>query len=180
MDVISKEGKNTDFDECYRRCTPNLYRVAFRLVQNHADALDVVQESFYRAYKNWSRFRGQARVSTWLYRIAVNLSYDLLRRRTKVKKMELFENYGFKSDVYDGEKAVARDGILAKVQEEIAGLTPKQKKVFILKTYEELPYLEIARITRSRVGTVKATYFQAVQKLRKKLKAKGVVGNDLS
>ena len=146
------------------------------MVQNHSDALDIVQEGFLRAYKNRDKFKGNSKISTWLYRIITNLSYDFLRKRSKEKKMELFENYGIKSSTFSGENRIIQQDILDKVKEEIETLTPKQKMVFILKTYEGLPYKEIARITHSRIGTVKATYFQTIQKIRKNLvKKKGVM-----
>jgi len=168
--------KIQDFDACYRENAQRMYGVAFRMVQNHFDALDIVQEGFLRAYKSWDKFKGNSKISTWLYRIITNLSYDFLRKKNREKKMEFFENCGMKSFTFSGENRIIQQNILAKVKEEIETLTPKQKMVFILKTYEDLSYKEIAKITHSRIGTVKATYFQTIQKLRKNLvKKKGVM-----
>ncbi|MCM8830391.1 MAG: RNA polymerase sigma factor, partial [Candidatus Omnitrophica bacterium] len=70
------------------------------------------------------------------------------------------------------EKNIIDSDMVDSIKREIDNLTPKQKMVFILKCYEELTYEEIARITKSRVGTVKATYFQVVQKIKKNLGGK--------
>jgi RNA polymerase sigma-70 factor (ECF subfamily) len=80
---------------------------------------------------------------------------------------------------YFGEARIIREDVIKQVREEIEKLPPKQKAVFILKTYDGLNYQEIARITNSRIGTVKATYFQTIQKLKKNLYIKEVIKNEL-
>ncbi|HOK56294.1 MAG TPA: RNA polymerase sigma factor [bacterium] len=69
--------------------------------------------------------------------------------------------------------------MIEEIKKEIDNLTERQKTVFILKTYEELTYEEIANILKSRVGTIKATYFQSLQKIRENLKKKGVIKNEM-
>jgi len=166
--------KSEEFDAFYREYGRRLYAVAFRLVQNKEDALDILHDSFLRAYRHWQRFRGRAKVSTWLYRIVVNLSYDLLRRRSRTKHLELLDHYDYRKDFYDGEKAVVRKTLAEQVNAALEVLTERQKAVFVLKVYEELSFQEIAAATSSRIGTVKATYFQALQKVRRCLKEQGV------
>jgi len=168
-----------NFDDCYKEFSQKLYGVAFRMVGNHEDALDIVQGSFLKAYKNWDKFQGNSKISTWLYRIVMNLSYDLLRRRNKIKKVEFIENYKIRNNDFGGERTIEEELLLKKIKEEIEKLTPKQKTIFILRTYEELSYQEIANVIHSRVGTVKATYFQIIQKLRKNLKEKGEIKNGM-
>ena len=170
-----KESKEVLFRRLYRDHAQQLYGVAYRMVQNREDASDIVQEVFRKAYCGWHTFLGTARVSTWLYRIAVNLSYDLLRRRQRRKVERLDPTFDIKGSHFSGEKEVREQDILDHVKEEIERLTEKQKLVFILRTYQELPYKEIAQITRSRIGTVKATYFQTMEKIRRNLKQKGVL-----
>lgn len=168
---MPEERKRIVFDEYYRQNAGRLYNVAFRMVNNRQDAMDIVQESFVRAYQNWENFRNEAAVSTWLYRITLNLSYDFLKRRSKTGTLPVEKDFE-DTRLNIGEKDIINSDILDRVKKEIDNLTPKQKMVFILKCYEELTYEEIARITKSRIGTVKATYFQVIQKLKKNLGGK--------
>ncbi len=167
--------KKEQFDIFYREYADRLYSVAIRMVRNHDDALDIVQECFLRAYEKWDNFRGNAKVSTYLYRIVMNLSYDLLKRKNRDSGLELKEGIVKDTSTYDGEKEIRNRDLLKKIDEEIEKLTPKQKAIFILKTYQQLSYKEIAKISNSKIGTIKATYFQTLQKIRKNLKEKGVI-----
>ncbi len=179
MDSVKNNRKNPEFDVYYRQLAPKLFGVAFRMLQNQSDALDVVQECFLRAFRSWEKFRSRSKVSTWLYRITMNLCYDQLRKRNRERRIENADSYQIKSDNFNGEWNLRQEKLVNQVKEEMEKLTPKQKTIFILRLYEELPYAEIARITRSRVGTVKATFFQTVLKLRKGLKEKGVIKNEM-
>lgn len=146
------------------------------MVGNHEDAIDIVQEGFTKAYKKWSDFRAEAKFYTWIYRIVINLSYDFMRRKKREMTGEIAEN-AIKSEGIGNEKLLMLKDIKKEIQGEVDKLTPKQKSIFILKTYEELSYKEIARILKSKEGTIKATYFQTVEKLRRNLKEKGVLKN---
>lgn len=158
-----------------------IYGVAYKMVNNHEDAVDIVQEVFLRAYRNWNNFKGLSKFSTYLYRIAVNLSYDFLRRKNKMKRVDdlNYENIYSLNPSTDFEKNVKNREIVNEIEKEINNLTEKQKIVFILKTFEELTYEEIAKILKKRVGTIKATYFQSLQKIRENLKNKGVIKNEM-
>ena len=106
-----------------------------------------------------------------MYRITLNLSLDFLRKRSKNGCLPIEKD--FEDDrLYFGEQDIINSDMANIIKREVEGLTPKQKKVFILKCYEEFTYKEIAGITNSRIGTVKATYFQAVQKIKKNLGGK--------
>ncbi len=174
-----KEKEN--FEECYIKYANKIYGVAYKMVNNHQDAVDIVQEVFLRAYKNWNNFKGLSQISTYLYRIAVNLSYNFLKKRKRFKKIENkdFENWQKFSSNVKFEDCVRDEELVDEIKKEIDNLTEKQKAIFILKTFEELKYEEIANILKKRVGTVKATYFQALQKIRENLKKKGVIKNEL-
>ncbi|HOM26282.1 MAG TPA: RNA polymerase sigma factor [bacterium] len=169
------------FEEYYIMYANKIYGIAFRMVNNHSDALDIVQESFLRAYKNWNNFKGLSKFSTYLYRIAVNLSYDFLRKKNRIKKIENYnyENIFHNSNRKNFDDCIRCGDMIEEIKKEIDNLTERQKTVFILKTYEELTYEEIANILKSRVGTIKATYFQSLQKIRENLKKKGVIKNEM-
>jgi len=162
------DEKKIVFEGFYRDYAGKLYGVAFRMVNDRQDAMDIVQESFIRAYKNWEKFRNESAVSTWLYRITLNLSYEFLKKRSKDGTLPIEKDFEDRR-LNVGEKDIINADIADSIKKEIDNLTSKQKTVFILKCYEELTYEEIARITKSRVGTVKATYFQVLQKIRKNL-----------
>jgi len=166
------DEKKIVFEGFYRDYAGKLYGVAFRMVNNRQDAMDIVQESFIRAYKNWEKFRNESAVSTWLYKITLNLSYDFLKKRSRDGILPIEKDFEDRRLDECHEKDIINADIVDSIKKEIDNLTPKQKTVFILKCYEELTYEEIARITNSRVGTVKATYFQVLQKIRKNLGGK--------
>ncbi|MFN4226942.1 MAG: RNA polymerase sigma factor [Candidatus Ratteibacteria bacterium] len=169
------------FEEYYLTYANKIYGLAFKLLNDHNDALDIVQESFIRAYKKRNSFKGLSKFSTYLYRIAVNLSYDFLRKKKKFKKLENlnYENFSYYSNRKNFEDCIRYEDIVKQIEKEVNNLTEKQKIVFILKTYEEMTYQEIANILKSRIGTVKATYFQSLQKIRENLKKKGVIKNEM-
>jgi RNA polymerase sigma-70 factor, ECF subfamily len=172
------ENRNDGFDRYYREFSNRLYKVAFRMVNNQQDALDIVQDSFYKAYKNRDKFHGNSAISTWLYRIVVNQSFDFLRKRLHNRKVEI-DKVVLKSKNRSAEKELMNKDMVGILKKEIDVLPPRQKTIFILKTYEEFTYKEIAVITRSRIGTVKATYHQTVQKLKRISKEKGILKNGL-
>jgi RNA polymerase sigma-70 factor, ECF subfamily len=160
--------KATEFDTYYRMFAQKLYGVAFKMVNNQQDALDIVHEGFIRAYQNWEKFRGDAAVSTWLYKITLNLSYDFLKKQRRANLLPIEKDFEDKRVIPDDRRVMESDRI-ERIKAEIKNLTPKQKSIFILKSYEELTYEEIAKIMHSRVGTIKATYFQVIQKIKKRL-----------
>ncbi|MCX7706104.1 MAG: RNA polymerase sigma factor [bacterium] len=168
--------KDTDFEDLYKKYAPMLYRTAFRMVKNDADALDIVQEAFIRIYSNLDRFRKQSNIQTWMYRIVMNLCYDHFRRRKKVTFVS--ENEIFKND--ENQVRFVSNSInefenlenqrKQNLQRAVEHLTLKQRTVFNLRIYEELSYEEISRIMKIKVGTAKATFFQAVEKLKNIMK----------
>ena len=160
------EGDNRAFDEIVERHRRSIYQVCYRFVNNHEDASDLAQESFVRAWKGLKNFKGQAALSTWLYRIAVNVCLN----RVSVKKPETepldadrfvdphTEQPG--AELFRGERAVA-------VRRAIAALPEKQRATLILRTYHDLSHQEIANILGSSVGAVKANFFHALANLKK-------------
>lgn len=160
--------KTTEFDTYYRTFAQKLYGLAFKMVNNQQDAFDIVQESFIKAYQNWEKFRGDSAVSTWLYKITLNLSYDFLKKRNRANILPVEKDFEDKRIIANDRRVMESDK-MEKIKEEIENLTPKQKSIFILKSYDELTYQEIAKIMNSRVGTIKATYFQVIQKIKKNI-----------
>ena len=96
-----KEKEN--FEDCYMKYGNKIYKVAYKMLNNHQDAVDIVQEVFLRLYKNWHNFKGLAKITTYLYRIAINLSYDYLRKKSKAKiyKDLNYENLPYENNFFD-------------------------------------------------------------------------------
>lgn len=163
---LFQNGQEHAFNELVLRYQEKVYWVARRFVNDHDNADDVVQEVFTKAYEALRGFRGEATLYTWLYRITVNVALNFVRRQ-RVKDFfridELFE--------VEGDAAENPDAILEQkeqrtlIEQAIERLPEKQKAVFILRYYDELPYEEIAKILKTSVGGLKANYFHAVKKI---------------
>ena len=149
------------------------YAVAFRFVGNEDDAEDLVQEAFVRLWKNLKSYRKEIKLSTWLYRIVVNLCLDFLKsnyRRRKQSNLDL--NSGqFVQDSSTPEKEFQQRELMQIIQNTATELTPKQRAVFILRDLEELSVEEVIEILSMSAGNVKSNLFYARQKMSEKLKA---------
>jgi RNA polymerase sigma-70 factor (ECF subfamily) len=143
-----------------------------RFLNDHDNSLDVAQDVFVRAYQNISSFRGDAQVFTWLYRIAMNLSLNHLRRE---KLRGFFRIDDMEDTLTDGDspspqQMLEGEETSAIIRKAIDTLPKKQKQVFLLRYYEEMPYEEIAVLLQTSVGGLKANYFHAVRKIEEQVK----------
>ena len=164
--AASVAGRREAFDVIVSRHRRTVYQVCFRFVGNHEDASDLAQDAFVRAWRGLRNFKGQAQLSTWLYRIAVNVCLN--RVGTKRLDVEPLESDRFEDqravdprrELIRGERAVA-------VRRAIAALPKKQRATLILRTYHEMSHQQIADILGSSVGAVKANFFHALANLKK-------------
>jgi RNA polymerase sigma-70 factor (ECF subfamily) len=159
-----KRGEREAFDTLVLRYQRDIYRLCYRYVNNHEDANDLVQEVFLRAWRAIGRFRGQSRVSTWLYRIAVNACLNF-RAARRVPMRELPDTLA--DPGLPASDRVLRDEKARRVREAVGRLPEKQRATLILKVYHELTHQEVADVLGSTVGTVKANLFHALGNLRK-------------
>lgn len=153
------------FNEMVRRYHSRIYWAARRMVKNHEDADDIAQEVFVRAYTALDNFRGDANIYTWLYRIAINLSINYLRKKRVRKLMDISDYLPFLSQDADQESGVIREENLSLVEQAIETLPEKQRAVFIMRYYDELPYEQISAILGTSVGGLKANFHHAVKKV---------------
>ncbi len=161
-------GDCTAFDVLVRRHQRTVYGVCYRFSGDHADASDLAQDAFVRAYRGLARFKGDAAFSTWLYRIAVNVCLTRAALKTPaLDPIEPLELADLSGDRPDDPLRRAQDA--ARVKAAIARLPEKQRMTVILRVYHELPHDAIARALGSTVGTVKANFFHALRNLRKLL-----------
>ena len=164
---LFQNGDESAFNHLVLRYQEKVYWVARRFVNDHDGADDVTQDVFCKTYEALKEFRGESTLYTWLYRITVNISLNSLRRQKARELFRIDEMF----DVQDQE-AVAPDEALERQEEKvlieqaIARLPEKQKSVFVLRYYEEMPYEDISKILKTSVGGLKANYFHAVKKIQ--------------
>jgi RNA polymerase sigma-70 factor, ECF subfamily len=165
-------GDEQAFNILTLRYQEKIYWVVRRLISDHDEADDIVQDVFIRAYHSLKTFKGESSVYTWLYRIAVNLSLNEIRRK-KIRKTFSLDDSAAEQHSTDDDtpsEALERQEQSLMIKKAIDLLPEKQKKVFVLRYYEELPYEEIAKIVKTSVGGLKANYFHAVKKIGEYLK----------
>ena len=157
------------FDLVVERHRRSIYLLCYRFVGNHEDASDLSQDVFLRAYRGLHRFRGQASLGTWLYRIGVNVC--LSRVSTKTPPSEPIDA----RQHVDTRQPSPSQRVLDQEQAErlraaVADLPPKQRAALVLRIYQEMSHDEIAKTLGSSVGAVKANVFHALQNLKRALK----------
>ncbi len=161
-------GDRSAFDVLVRRHQRTIYGVCYRFTGDHADASDLAQDAFVRAYRGLARFKGDAAFGTWLHRIAVNVCLTRAAARTPpLDSLDPLALTDLRGDRPDDPLRRAQE--TARVKAAIARLPRKQRMTVILRVYHELPHDVIARTLGSTVGTVKANFFHALQNLRKLL-----------
>ena len=166
-------GKMSAFQELVSRYHQKVYMVILGLLRNREDALEVAQETFFRAYRKINGFQGGSSFYTWLYRIAVNLSIDAQRRQ----KRNPLDFRGTMDGVLELQNEVARDPfadlhdkeLREKLNRAINDLTPEHKAVIVLRTIEGLSYKDIGEILGCSEGTVMSRLHYARKKLQDKL-----------
>lgn len=159
------------FAEVVRQYSEPLYWKIRRLVLSHDDADDVLQNTFIKAWTNLDTFEGKSKLSTWLYRIAVNESLDFLRRQKNIRQVGVDEAQGVAAqlladDYFDCDKAQAL------LQQAIATLPDVQRAVFTMRYYDEMKYSEMSRVLGTSEGALKASYHIAVRKIKEYLQGR--------
>ena len=165
-EILDPTKRRKVFEQAVREYSEQLYWQVRRIVLNHEDANDVVQNAFLKAWNSLDSFHGDSKLVTWLSRIAINEALDFMRRQ-KTRSMLSTDD--------DGMQAVARqleadryfdgDQVEAQLQAAMAQLPDVQRTVFQLRYYDEMKYSEISRITGTSEGALKASYHIAVKKI---------------
>ena len=163
-------GDRSAFDEIVARHRLAVYRVARRILGSHHDADDATQETFVRAWRALDGFRGEARLSTWLIRIALNVSRTAGAGREAVSPLEHAAHLAGEGEPADD--AAERHDAGRRVRRAVAQLPPRQREVVALKAFSDLTYEEVAAAMGLTVGAVKAHFHQAVSNLKRRM------GND--
>ncbi|MFZ1573291.1 MAG: sigma-70 family RNA polymerase sigma factor, partial [Candidatus Kapaibacterium sp.] len=165
LDLYNSGEKLLVFNELVRRYQKRIYYVARRMVKRHEDADDIAQEVFVKAYTALDNFRGDSNIYTWLYRIAINLSINHLRKQKVRKFFDIDEYADILGKDADQDKKLIKEENVSLIEKAILTLPDKQKSVFIMRYYDELPYEEISNILGTSVGGLKANFHHAVSKV---------------
>lgn len=153
------------FNEMVRRYHSRIYWAARRMVKSHEDADDIAQEVFVRAYSAIANFRGESGIYTWLYRIAINLSINHLRKQKVRKLLDITDYIPFLGKDAEQDKGMIHDENVSLIEKAIETLPEKQRAVFIMRYYDEMPYEQISAILGTSVGGLKANFHHAVKKV---------------
>jgi RNA polymerase sigma-70 factor (ECF subfamily) len=157
------EGDHGSFEVLMRRHQDRVFSVCVRIMGSRASALDAVQETFTTLFRKAGQYRGTAAVGTWLYRIAVNTCYDLLRKERR-RPTEAFPEYLDPADP-SGEDGYTSAELRPEVERALAGLSVDFRAVVILSDLEGYPLPDIAEVLELPIGTVKSRLFRARRQL---------------
>ena len=169
---LFREGDNPNyaFNLLMRRYQQKVYFHIRRIVIDHDDANDIVQNTFIKAWKGLENFREDSQLFTWLYRIATNESLSFLKKKRTAFFIPIVNVEKELSDKLQSDALISGDEIQLKLQKAILTLPEKQRLVFNMKYYDELKYEEISEILGTSVGALKASYHHAVKKIENYVK----------
>jgi RNA polymerase sigma-70 factor (ECF subfamily) len=177
--ALSMGGDVDSFNQLVVRWERPIYALAYRVIGREEEARDVVQETFLRAFRGIGNFRGQAKFSSWVYRIALNLCRDWIRRERRapilptpdgVDVVELAANQG---PVESIEDLVARNDLSKVVADLMTRLPEEQRTAIVLKEYHGMTFQEIADLQGVPLSTVKTRLYQGLSVLRRHLQQQG-------
>jgi RNA polymerase sigma-70 factor (ECF subfamily) len=166
----ARDGDAEAFRLLVERHSRPIFRVAYRMTGNEHDADDVVQETLLRAYRQLDRFEDRSNFGTWLHRIAVNCSLDLLRARVRLEKRHATEAGDEEAEFVANDPQPDRILLSTELREHVASalaqLSGNERTAFVLRHFEGVPIEEIGRTLGIQVNAAKHTVFRAVRKLR--------------
>jgi len=175
----SQRGDVESFNQLILRWERPIYALAYRVIGREDEARDVCQEAFLRAFRALPGFKGQAKFSSWLYRITLNLCRDWIRRQRRApvsqlpEDMDVLEAAAARGPVESIEDLVARRELSAVVEEAMALLPDEQRTAIILKEYHGMTFQEIADLQGCPLSTVKTRLYQGLAVLRRQLERNG-------
>src|SRR5678809_1504637 len=178
-------GDHESFNQLILRWERPIYALAYRTIGREEDARDVCQETFLRAFRALPGFRGEAKFSSWLYRIALNLCRDWIRRQRRAPVVQMFvgvdpsEFAAERGPVESIEGVVGRRQMSAVVEEAMALLPDEQRTAIILKEYHGMTFQEIADMQGCPLSTVKTRLYQGLSLLRRRLEQQGQLTPEL-
>lgn len=171
-----KEGDLKAFDELVNFYQNKVYTIAYRFMGNHADASDLAQDAFIKAYRSLLSFRGDSSFATWLYRIVTNVCRDELRKQSRYKKISLDDamlysggNPSLEASEMTPEEYMESEEKKDLVQKHLNALSEDQRLILVMREIQGLSYEEIASFLDCTLGTVKSRLNRARQTLKTRI-----------
>ena len=177
--ALSIGGDAESFNQLVLRWERPIFALAYRVIGREEEARDVVQETFLRAFRGIGNFRGQAKFSSWVYRIALNLCRDWIRRERRAPIMptpegvDVIELAAEQGPVESIEDLVARKDLSKAVADLMTRLPEEQRTAIVLKEYHGMTFQEIADLQGVPLSTVKTRLYQGLSVLRRQLHQQG-------
>lgn len=153
------------FGDVVKQYSEQLYWQIRRMVLNHDDADDLLQNTFMKAWSSLEGFRGEARLSTWLHKIAINEAITFIEREKRRAGVSLDDPEGSAAATIAATPDLDGDSLDANLRRAVASLPQKQRLVFNMKYFDDMKYEEISEILGTTVGALKASYHLAVKKI---------------
>ena len=168
-EVISQlrdaEKQKKAFEMIVRNYNERLYWQIRKMVLSHDDANDILQNTFLKAWQGIEQFRGDAKLSTWLYKIAINECITFLNKQRTQNKLSIDDVDSFMLNKLESDIYIDGDDTQIKLQKAILALPEKQRLVFNMKYFDDMKYEEMSDILGTSVGALKASYHHAVKKI---------------
>lgn len=153
------------FEQLVNYYSERLYWQIRKMVLSHEDANDLLQNTFIKAWMNIDLFRGDAKLSTWLYKIAVNETITFLNKQRTQNNISMDDEDLYLQEKLETDSYFDGDAAELKLQKAILTLPEKQRLVFNMRYFEEMPYEEMSEIVGTSVGALKASYHHATKKI---------------
>jgi RNA polymerase sigma-70 factor (ECF subfamily) len=163
--IRNPETRNYGFNLLVRAYQQRIYWHVRKMVIDHDDADDLTQEVFVKIHKSIDQFREDAQLFTWIYRIATNECLSFLDRKKRRFFLPLEDVGKQLAAKIDTSSTISGEDVQKKLQKALLKLPDKQRLVFNMKYFDEMPYEQIAAITDTSVGALKASYHHAVKKI---------------
>ena len=178
--VLSTAGDTDSFNQLVVRWERPIFALAYRVLGREEDARDVCQETFLRAFRALKGFKGQSKFSSWLYRIALNLCRDWIRRERRIPVLTPhdadMEPASPTGPAETAEELVVRRDLGRVITRAMTALSEDQRTTIVLKEYHGLTFQEIAELQGCPLSTVKTRLYQGLSVLRRQLQRRGVQG----
>jgi len=163
--IRNPESKNFGFNLLVKKYQQKIYWHIRKMVIDHDDTDDLVQEVFVKVWKNLPDFRADSQLYTWIYRIATNECLNFLRKKKNRYFLPINDVAQELVQKMDSNPLMDGDEIQLRLQKALLKLPDKQRLVFNMKYFDDMKYEEIAEITGTSVGSLKASYHHAIKKL---------------
>lgn len=161
----NEQTRNYAFNLLVREYQKRLYWHIRKIIIDHDDTDDVLQNVFIKVWRNLENFKAESQLFTWMYRIATNESINFLNAKKKRAGIPLDDVSAFLANNLESDSYYKGDEIQTKLQKAILTLPDKQRIVFNMKYFDEMKYEEMSKILETSVGALKASYHHAVKKI---------------